>query len=63
MAGMELYDGDVKKAMQLGSVSASFIIEQFGLAKLEKDEQGVERWNGAKPMDRLAELQAREEQE
>lgn len=39
---------------------ASFVIEQFALPTMAVGEDGVERWNGVVPADRLAELQARE---
>lgn len=39
---------------------ASFVIEQFGLPKVKTDADGIERWNGVSPLDRLEELKARE---
>ncbi|GAA5887816.1 hypothetical protein JCM6882_000760 [Rhodosporidiobolus microsporus] len=59
MGGLVLHPGDLKMAVECASVSASFIIEQFGLPTVKTDEQGVELWNGASPAERLAELKAR----
>ncbi|GAA6000030.1 hypothetical protein JCM10207_006020 [Rhodosporidiobolus poonsookiae] len=59
MAGLVLHPGDLKTAVQCASVAASFIIEQFGLPKVKRDDAGVERWNGDSPLDRLEELKAR----
>ncbi|GAA5820542.1 hypothetical protein JCM11251_003039 [Rhodosporidiobolus azoricus] len=59
MGGLVLHEGDLKTAVECGSISASFIIEQFALPTVKKGEDGVERWNGVDPRERLAELQAR----
>jgi hypothetical protein len=58
MAGLELDDSDARTAVQMGSISASFIIEQFGLATLSTDDAGVELWNGVAPSSRLEEMRA-----
>ncbi|GJN90820.1 hypothetical protein Rhopal_003834-T1 [Rhodotorula paludigena] len=42
------------------SFLASFVIEQFGLPKMQLGEDGTERWNGVDPATRLAEMQARQ---
>ncbi|BGP16580.1 hypothetical protein JCM10213v2_004582 [Rhodosporidiobolus nylandii] len=59
MAGLVLHPDDLKTAVQCASVSSSYIIEQFGLPKVQLDEAGEERWNGVSPAERLAELQKR----
>ncbi|GAA5862695.1 hypothetical protein JCM8547_003515 [Rhodosporidiobolus lusitaniae] len=59
MAGLVQHPNDLKTAVQCASVSASFIIEQFGLPKVKAESQGVELWNGASPAERLAELKHR----
>ncbi|GAA5865697.1 hypothetical protein JCM1840_003222 [Sporobolomyces johnsonii] len=59
MGGLVLYPDDLVTAVQCASISASYTIEQFGLPSMETDEQGVERWNGSSPADRLAEMQTR----
>ncbi|VDC06889.1 unnamed protein product [Peniophora sp. CBMAI 1063] len=57
-AGLKLAKGDVYKAVLYASVSASFVIEQFGLPKLSKrasanDDGETEEWNGDSPHRRL----------
>ncbi|GAA5959282.1 hypothetical protein JCM21900_003914 [Sporobolomyces salmonicolor] len=59
MAGLVLYPDDLVTAVQCASISASYTIEQFGLPSMQVDEQGVERWNGSSPADRLAEVRTR----
>ncbi|GAA5936785.1 hypothetical protein JCM1841_006457 [Sporobolomyces salmonicolor] len=59
MAGLVLYPDDLVTAVQCASISASYNIEQFGLPSMQVDEQGVERWNGSSPADRLAEVKTR----
>ncbi|GAA5883903.1 hypothetical protein JCM3774_003045 [Rhodotorula dairenensis] len=58
MAGLVLYPDDLPTAVRCGAVSASFVIEQFALPTLTEDADGIERWNGVRPADRLAQLQA-----
>lgn len=59
MAGLELHPDDVVLATQMAAVSASFIIEQFGLATLSLAEGGEELWNGASAQGRLEEMKKR----
>ncbi|GAA6060006.1 hypothetical protein JCM10212_001164 [Sporobolomyces blumeae] len=59
MAGLVLYPDDLEKAVQCASVSASFIIEQFGLPLVSTDAAGVELWNGSSPSARLEQLRGR----
>lgn len=60
MAGLELYPDDLFTACRCAAISASFIIEQFGLPSLTSDAAtGAELWNGSSPRDRLAEMSAR----
>ncbi|BGP40466.1 hypothetical protein JCM10449v2_004428 [Rhodotorula kratochvilovae] len=63
MAGLVLHPDDLVTAVQCASISASFVIEQFGLPKLSRGEDGVERWNGVDPASRLAEMRARQAQQ
>lgn len=71
MAGLAGYDGAdecsdaevdrMMRACRMGSVSASFVIEQYGLPRFESRLNGTklleERWNGSLPVDRLAEME------
>ncbi|KAK6085910.1 PfkB family carbohydrate kinase [Seiridium cupressi] len=52
----------LEEAALWGSVAASFAIEQVGPPKLEKDEGGVETWNGISVDERLKEFQTRLDQ-
>jgi len=63
MAGLEQDEDDLTRAVSMASVSASFIIEQFGLPTLSTSPEGDELWNGVKPSDRLHELLAREKRD
>lgn len=66
MAGMTLEndnDGDeemvmMTRACRMGSISASFIIEQWGLPKFTT-AGSIERWNDEIPHDRLIEMESR----
>ncbi|BGP25005.1 pfkB family carbohydrate kinase [Rhodotorula toruloides] len=60
MAGLVLHPHDLVTAVQCASVSASFVIEQFGLPSVELGEDGIERWNGVDPTERLAEMRERQ---
>ncbi|WWD18480.1 hypothetical protein CI109_102932 [Kwoniella shandongensis] len=52
--GAALDEGkSLDEAVRWGSVAASFTIEQNGLPKLTKGEDGKELWNGESPLDRL----------
>lgn len=61
--GMVRTGGDVLEAARLGSVAASFCIEQVGMPVLAHQEgQGsseTETWNGARVLERLAEFRKR----
>ncbi|KAK4705250.1 hypothetical protein P7C70_g957, partial [Phenoliferia sp. Uapishka_3] len=59
IAGLSLHPTNILLATQMASVSASFIIEQFGLAKFERGEDGKEMWNGEAAEKRLREMKAR----
>lgn len=66
MAGLELEPNDLIGAVEMGSVSASYVIEQFGLPHLSVirgvgGEAGleVELWNGDRPQERLRKLRKR----
>ncbi|KAL1761399.1 Ribokinase-like protein [Schizophyllum commune] len=61
-AGLIKCKGDVYEATYYASVSASFIIQQFGLPLMEVTENGT-LWNGESPEKRLAELRRRHEGE
>lgn len=56
MAGLHLENEDIQQACLYGSVSSSYIIEQYGLPSLGKDGT----WNGEdKPTDRLEAMRKR----
>ncbi|KAM0750778.1 Ribokinase-like protein [Meredithblackwellia eburnea MCA 4105] len=59
MAGLELHPDNLVLATQMAAVSASFIIEQYGLATLSTTTDGIELWNGASPIERLEEMKKR----
>ncbi|CAG8534701.1 6764_t:CDS:1 [Acaulospora colombiana] len=60
MAGLLKSNFDVFEAALYGSVSASFILEQFGTPILSIDERGNETWNtGDSPQVRLNNLRQR----
>ena len=60
MAGLQLYPNDLITACQCAAISASFIIEQFGLPSLTTEmTASAELWNGSSPADRLTEMKAR----
>lgn len=62
MAGLELDPKDLIGAVERGSISASYVIEQFGLPRLslrEGEEEPGELWNGDRPEERLGELRRR----
>lgn len=50
---------ELKKAAQMGSVSASFVVEQQSLPTLSIDQSGLERWNNEQAKTRLHHLQQR----
>ncbi|KZV75424.1 Ribokinase-like protein [Peniophora sp. CONT] len=55
-AGLKLSQGDVYQAVLYASVSASFVIEQYGLPSLTKrvpNDVEAEEWNGDSPRRRL----------
>jgi len=55
MAGLARFPHSVESAVMLGSISASYMIEQFGLPAT-----GVEGiWNGTSPEARFAEMKSR----
>lgn len=57
MAGLHLEDEDIRQACLYGSISSSYVIEQYGLPSLNLDDG---KWNGTdRPMERLKELRAR----
>lgn len=58
-AGLIKCGGDVYAATCYASVSASFIIQQFGLPQMEVTKDGGTLWNGESPEHRLAELHRR----
>nr|XP_019007751.1 pfkB family carbohydrate kinase superfamily protein [Kwoniella pini CBS 10737]OCF46532.1 pfkB family carbohydrate kinase superfamily protein [Kwoniella pini CBS 10737] len=58
VAGLSLANGDPYEAVLHGTVSASFVVQQFGLPILSSIE-GVERWNDDSPQSRLEELRKR----
>lgn len=43
------------RACRMGAISASFMIEQYGIAQFDSDNQ--ERWNGELPLTRLTEME------
>lgn len=49
----------VKSASAMGTVAASFAIEQVGMPKLVVDDQGRSYWNNARAEDRLTEYTSR----
>lgn len=55
MAGLHLTDEDPYAAALYGTVSASFVVERFGLPTVTTEE-GRESWNGADPIERLEAL-------
>ncbi|KAL1744386.1 Ribokinase-like protein [Schizophyllum fasciatum] len=59
-AGLIKCKGDVYEATYYASVSASFIIQQFGLPRMSVTEKGT-TWNGESPESRLAALRKRHE--
>lgn len=60
MAGLERFPDDLVTACQCAAISASFVIEQFGLPSLSVDSlTGQELWNSTSPSSRLAEMNAR----
>ncbi|KAF3209598.1 hypothetical protein TWF106_010952 [Orbilia oligospora] len=46
--------GDVIEAAKYGTVAASFVIEQMGVANITRDADGTESWNGEDVRSRLA---------
>ncbi|KAK4056695.1 hypothetical protein OIO90_002247 [Microbotryomycetes sp. JL221] len=60
MAGLVRDPEDLVQAVQMGSISASFTIEQFGLAKLSLDDEGHELWNGSSAGARLEDMKRRQ---
>ncbi|SCV72015.1 BQ2448_4709 [Microbotryum intermedium] len=58
MSGM-VQGKSLKESVRMGSVSASFTIEQFGLPSMALAERGNEKWNDALPVDRLREMELR----
>ena len=56
--GMVRTGGNVVEAARMGSVAASFCIEQVGVPVLSKMEEG-ERWNGVSVTERLEEFRRR----
>ncbi|GAA5874591.1 hypothetical protein JCM16303_002914 [Sporobolomyces ruberrimus] len=60
MAGLVLHPDDLRSAVEHAAVSASFIIEQFGLPSVANSKEGDrELWNGSSPIERLDELRSR----
>ncbi|GAA5893646.1 Mak32p [Sporobolomyces salmoneus] len=59
MAGLVLHPDDARTAVECAAVSASFIIEQFGLPSVESKAGVDELWNGSSPKERLSNLQSR----
>ncbi|KAK4054499.1 hypothetical protein OIV83_000993 [Microbotryomycetes sp. JL201] len=59
MAGLVKDGQNLIRAVEMGAVSASYTIEQFGLAKMSVDEQGRELWNGSLPANRLDDMRKR----
>ncbi|WVW80641.1 hypothetical protein I302_102627 [Kwoniella bestiolae CBS 10118] len=57
-AGLSLSGNDPYEALLYATVSASFVIEQFGLPSLSQVD-GVERWNDDLPHERLEVLRKR----
>lgn len=51
--------GDVIEAAKYGSVAASFVIEQMGVANVTWGEDGIESWNGEDVRGRLTEYNSR----
>ncbi|KAL7417124.1 Ribokinase-like protein [Mrakia frigida] len=56
IAGLEKEGGDIFRAAAYACVSASFVVQQFGLPELVTTVEGEERWNGDLPKDRLEKL-------
>lgn len=50
---------EITKAAQMGSVSASYIVEQQSLPILSVNESGLEKWNDEEPKKRLHQLEQR----
>lgn len=74
MAGLALNQEDLQQAMLCASVSASYFIEQYGMARLSvasPNDEGqcengrTERWNdpGSQPEERLQQLVKRLQQD
>ncbi|GAA5833361.1 hypothetical protein JCM9279_001503 [Rhodotorula babjevae] len=63
MAGLVRHPDDLVSAVQCASISASFTIEQFGLAHLSLADDGTELWNGVDPAVRLDEMRRRQQQQ
>jgi hypothetical protein len=70
MAGLDDLNGEdeierMARACRMGAISASFMIEQYGIARFESgmiDGGGggvIETWNGDLPLDRLNEMEHR----
>ncbi|WWD07152.1 hypothetical protein V865_005249 [Kwoniella europaea PYCC6329] len=57
-AGLSLTNNDPYEALLYGTVSASFVIEQFGLPTLTRSD-GIEKWNDDSPQKRLEILRRR----
>lgn len=56
IAGLHQEKNDIGEACMYGSVSASYVIEQYGLPSMGADG----RWNGSdRPLDRLGTMQMR----
>ncbi|KXL42882.1 hypothetical protein M433DRAFT_6041 [Acidomyces richmondensis BFW] len=51
--------GDVVEAARMGSVAASFCIEQVGVPELNDQRDGQERWNGENVFTRMAHFKKR----
>ncbi|WRT70892.1 uncharacterized protein IL334_007891 [Kwoniella shivajii] len=61
IAGLSLSDGDPYEALLYATVSASFVVEQFGLPILSQVGDDKEEWNGDSPYRRLESLGKRVE--
>jgi hypothetical protein len=69
MAGLDDSSGKdeierMTRACRMGAISASFMIEQYGIARFESATiggggGGIETWNGDVPLDRLNEMEHR----
>ncbi|WWC92495.1 uncharacterized protein L201_007454 [Kwoniella dendrophila CBS 6074] len=58
VAGLHLSDHDPYEALLYATISASFVVEQFGLPSLSITD-GNERWNGDIPKERVEALRKR----